>query len=82
MYHECITHFKNADIAIMCAAVADYTPSLVANEKIKKEGDNLMIELTKTKDILKQLGELKNNNQILVGFALETEDEEENAFKK
>lgn len=82
MYEACIDNFKHADIAIMCAAVADYTPKNVSKEKIKKREDSFIVELTKTKDILKELGRLKTPNQTLVGFALETTDEENNALKK
>jgi phosphopantothenoylcysteine decarboxylase/phosphopantothenate--cysteine ligase len=74
--------FPSTDITVMAAAVADYTPKLVAKEKIKKKEDELHLELIKTKDILKSLGALKNDNQFLVGFALETENEHENAKKK
>ena len=82
MYDACINDFKETDIAIMCAAVADYSPVIVSKEKIKKKDDTLFVELRKTKDILKQLGQLKTDKQILVGFALETADEENNAIKK
>ena len=82
MYDACINDFKETDIAIMCAAVADYSPIIVSKEKIKKKEDTLFVELRKTKDILKQLGQLKTDKQILVGFALETADEENNAIKK
>jgi phosphopantothenoylcysteine decarboxylase/phosphopantothenate--cysteine ligase len=82
MYEACVKEFPGADIAIMCAAVADYAPAEVATEKIKKTGDTLVLELKRTKDILKKLGELKTGNQLLVGFALETENEKENARKK
>lgn len=82
MYEACIKEFGKADIAIMSAAVADYTPVNKASEKIKKEADSLNIELIKTKDILKTLGEKKYNGQLLVGFALETTNEKENAIKK
>jgi len=70
------------DIIVMNTAVADYTPVKAATEKIKKEGDYLSVELTKTKDILKHLGAIKTNSQLLVGFALETNNEEEYAQKK
>jgi phosphopantothenoylcysteine decarboxylase/phosphopantothenate--cysteine ligase len=70
MYEACIDRFDNTDIAIMSAAVADYTPVKMAAEKIKKTEDTFNIELTKTKDILKSLGEKKKHNQVLVGFAL------------
>jgi phosphopantothenoylcysteine decarboxylase / phosphopantothenate---cysteine ligase len=82
MYDACLTAFANTDIAIMSAAVADYTPLVRADEKIKKNDAIFTVELKKTNDILKKLGELKSVNQILVGFALETENEKENALKK
>jgi phosphopantothenoylcysteine decarboxylase / phosphopantothenate---cysteine ligase len=82
MYEACVGYFKNTDISIMCAAVADYTPVNVAKEKIKKNEAVFTIELKRTEDILKKLGTLKTANQILVGFALETENEKENALKK
>jgi phosphopantothenoylcysteine decarboxylase/phosphopantothenate--cysteine ligase len=66
----------------MSAAVADYTPADVATQKIKKQDGDLTIELKKTTDILKTLGEAKREGQILVGFALETNDEEMNAITK
>jgi phosphopantothenoylcysteine decarboxylase/phosphopantothenate--cysteine ligase len=81
MFQEITTRFKESDIAIMSAAVADYTPVLKSDIKIKKQEETFTIELTKTKDILKHLGTIKEN-QILVGFALETNNEEENALKK
>jgi len=66
----------------MSAAVADYTPVAVASEKIKKTEKDLSISLIKTTDILKKLGGLKTNNQVLVGFALETNNEKEYALQK
>ena len=75
MYEACMVIFEKVDIAIMSAAVADYTPVAIANEKIKKKEEVFTIELTKTKDILKSLGEVKRKNQFLVGFALETTNE-------
>lgn len=81
--HKAVTFsFIDADITVMAAAVADFTPKIVEKEKIKKENKKTSIELQKTKDILKELGENKNSHQILVGFALETENEKENALKK
>jgi phosphopantothenoylcysteine decarboxylase/phosphopantothenate--cysteine ligase len=74
--------FDKADIAVMAAAVADYTPIVKAGEKIKKNEEKLIIELAKTKDILKSLGEKKKPGQVLVGFALETDNEKENALDK
>jgi len=66
----------------MSAAVADFTPVNVSAQKIKKQDNDLNIELKKTTDILKTLGEQKRKGQILVGFALETNDEEKNAIDK
>ncbi len=82
MYEACQRHFDDSNIAIMSAAVADYAPITVANEKIKKADGEFNIILTKTKDILKSLGQIKKANQLLVGFALETNNEEEYALKK
>lgn len=82
MYEACIKEFADADIAVMSAAVADYTPAHLSAEKIKKNTASLNIELTKTKDILKTLGEKKYNGQLLIGFALETENEKEYAKGK
>ena len=73
---------KDYDIAVLAAAVADFTPVETASEKIKKADAGLNIELKKTKDILGSLGEVKTGKQILVGFALETNNEKENALKK
>jgi len=70
------------DIAVMAAAVADYTPVEVAGQKIKKSGETLELKLKKTEDILAMLGRSKKNGQLLVGFALETQNESENARKK
>ncbi|HEY4107500.1 bifunctional phosphopantothenoylcysteine decarboxylase/phosphopantothenate--cysteine ligase CoaBC [Puia sp.] len=72
MHQICVAEFAGADIAVLAAAVADYTPVEKASEKIKKKEDRLVLELTKTKDILKTLGGLKKPGQTLVGFALET----------
>jgi phosphopantothenoylcysteine decarboxylase / phosphopantothenate---cysteine ligase len=83
MYKACMESFRQSDIAIMSAAVADYTPVEVAAEKIKKsDSDSLMLELTRTKDILKALGDIKKKGQVLVGFALETRDEKAYALSK
>jgi phosphopantothenoylcysteine decarboxylase / phosphopantothenate---cysteine ligase len=82
MYEACITRFKDMDIAVMSAAVADYTPVTTAKEKIKKSESNFSVDLVKTKDILKSLGDIKQDNQLLVGFALETNNEEQNALQK
>lgn len=83
MYEQSISLFKQMDIAVMSAAVADYTPVTTAKEKIKKKNsEDLDITLTKTKDILKSLGAIKSKQQILVGFALESTNEKSYALKK
>jgi phosphopantothenoylcysteine decarboxylase/phosphopantothenate--cysteine ligase len=82
MYIACTENFKTTDIAIMSAAVADYTPVHVAQDKIKKQEGEWSVVLTKTKDILQSLGKNKTGSQFLVGFALETSNEKENALKK
>jgi phosphopantothenoylcysteine decarboxylase/phosphopantothenate--cysteine ligase len=81
MYDACHEHFNSIDVAICAAAVADYKPKFVAEQKIKKEEATLTIELEKTQDILASLGKIKQN-QFLIGFALETENEIENAKLK
>ncbi len=81
MYDEVHRHYAVADVVIAAAAVSDYKPKMVANQKIKKAEENLVIELTKTQDILASLGEAKKH-QKLIGFALETNNEEENAQSK
>jgi phosphopantothenoylcysteine decarboxylase/phosphopantothenate--cysteine ligase len=75
MFDACNAKFENADIIVMSAAVADYTPKEPANEKIKKKAEDFTIELKKTIDILSTLGKRKNKSQTLVGFALETNNE-------
>ncbi|WP_029287813.1 bifunctional phosphopantothenoylcysteine decarboxylase/phosphopantothenate--cysteine ligase CoaBC [Pedobacter sp. R20-19] len=82
MLDACTSRFSEMDITIMCAAVADYRPKEIANQKIKKQADSLVLELEKTVDILATLGRDKKENQILVGFALETHDEENYAKGK
>jgi phosphopantothenoylcysteine decarboxylase/phosphopantothenate--cysteine ligase len=82
MFDACIKAFDDAHLAILSAAVADYTPAAPAPEKIKKTGGPLMLELVKTRDILKTLGEMKKTGQLLVGFALETNDGREYAKAK
>ena len=81
MYEKCAMH-DDYNIAVMAAAVADYTPIEVADQKIKKNGAELSLSLKKTKDTLGSLGKIKRDDQILVGFALETENETSNAEKK
>ncbi len=82
MYDACIEVFPGVDTAVMSAAVADYKPAEVADKKIKKEEGTLDIKLGKTKDILAELGKQKKKGQSLIGFALETNDEEANARGK
>lgn len=82
MYTACQKVFADTDIAIMAAAVADYAPAEISNEKIKKKDDKLIVELVKTKDILKSLGETKRAEQVLIGFALETNNEKSYAKDK
>ena len=82
MYDATTSLFPSADAAILCAAVADFTPAIVADHKIKREGDELIIRLKPTRDIAAALGRMKGTNQLLVGFALETNDEETNARGK
>lgn len=82
MFRACNEVFEKTDIAIMSAAVADYSPVTTAKEKIRKTEEKFMVELVKTKDILKSLGEKKKPGQVLVGFALETNNEKENALSK
>ncbi|RMG76638.1 MAG: bifunctional phosphopantothenoylcysteine decarboxylase/phosphopantothenate--cysteine ligase CoaBC [Bacteroidetes bacterium] len=81
--HEAATKcFEKADAAILSAAVADYRPKTVATQKIKKQNEGMNIELEKTPDIAAALGAVKTENQIIVGFALETNDELKNAADK
>ena len=82
MLEACQKVAPTADIIIMSAAVADYTPETVAPEKIKKHDEKLVLPLKKTTDILATLGKQKTENQCIVGFALETEHEEANALTK
>ena len=82
MYEAVVERFAQMDGAVMCAAVADYTPVSVADQKLKKSDDDLTIALKRTRDIAKELGSVKRPNQVLVGFAMETENEEQNAVGK
>lgn len=82
MYEATVECFEDCDIAILSAAVADYTPKSTFDTKLKKKTDNLVVELVPTKDILAELGRRKKENQVLVGFALETDNEFENAKEK
>jgi phosphopantothenoylcysteine decarboxylase / phosphopantothenate---cysteine ligase len=82
MYSQCIKLFPLCNAAILTAAVADYKPAETSLTKIKKDSSDPVLHLTRTKDILEALGQIKAENQILVGFALETDNEEINAKKK
>lgn len=82
MYEQAMRWFPEMDAAILCAAVADFTPENVAGEKIKREGDDLTLRLKPTRDIAACLGQLKKPGQTLVGFALETNDEQHHAEGK
>jgi phosphopantothenoylcysteine decarboxylase/phosphopantothenate--cysteine ligase len=82
MYDACMKEFVSSDIAVLSAAVADYKPTEFSPEKIKKSSGQMVLHLTKTKDILQSLGNTKKENQLLVGFALETDNEIENALHK
>ena len=82
MFEASTKAFPKMDAAILCAAVADFRPRKTAEQKIKREKDDLVLRLQPTHDIAQQLGQLKSEHQVLVGFALETNDEEINAKKK
>lgn len=82
MYEACLAKFDASDITVLAAAVADYRPVKEAVEKIKKKDEPLTLELTRTHDIAAELGKRKRDDQVIVGFALETHDEHANALKK
>jgi phosphopantothenoylcysteine decarboxylase/phosphopantothenate--cysteine ligase len=82
MLEVCVSNFKNSNACIMSAAVADYTPVTVEKQKIKKQNNLFSIDVKKTTDILSTLGSQKTAGQVLVGFALETNNEEKNAIEK
>lgn len=82
MYEVTSKEFVNSDVAVLSAAVADFTPKKKADHKIKRGKDDLLLELLPTKDIAAELGKIKTASQLLVGFALETNDEEVNALSK
>lgn len=82
MLDACSLYFDDADITVLSAAVADYKPVAPAPQKIKKKEENMTLALTRTDDIAANLGKRKHNGQVIVGFALETEEEETNALKK
>lgn len=82
MYEVVMQHMPHCNGAILCAAVADFTPIVVSEKKMKREKENLVIELKPTQDIAAAVGKSKRDEQFLVGFALETNDEEQNALGK
>lgn len=82
MYQACKETYPKMDAGILCAAVADFTPADVADHKIKREGDDMLLRLKPTTDIAAALGKMKTGKQVLVGFALETNDETANAQAK
>ena len=82
MYEHCLRIFPETDGAVMCAAVADFTPEKYSATKFKRGKYGLLIQLKPTTDIAAELGQLKSENQIVVGFALETNDELQNAYSK
>ena len=82
MYQAAVREFTGSDAAILCAAVADFTPESQSEQKIKREKEDLVLRLKPTHDIAAALGKLKKENQIMVGFALETNDEVEHAKDK
>ncbi|KAA6307651.1 hypothetical protein EZS27_040678, partial [termite gut metagenome] len=82
MYAAAIQEYPQTDIGILCAAVADFTPNIISDKKIKREGDAFTLQLKPTTDIAVCLGKMKRPEQRLVGFALETNDELQNAQDK
>ena len=82
MYEAAVKHFPKSDLAILCAAVADFTPRETADKKIKRKGKDMVLHLQPTKDIAAALGAVKKKKQVLVGFALETDNELKNAQDK
>ena len=82
MYDSAVGEFSNCDAAILCAAVADFRPEEIAEQKIKREGDDLLLKLKPTQDIAATIGSMKGEGQRIVAFALETNEEESNAQRK
>jgi len=82
MYEQAVQRFKGSDGAVLAAAVSDYKPARQYDQKVKRTTDSLSLELEPTRDIAQKLGSVKNDSQLLVGFALETQDEVANAQKK
>ena len=82
MYEAAVGEFPNCDAAILCAAVADFRPEEIAEQKIKRVGDDLLLKLKPTQDIAATIGTMKGEEQRIVAFALETNEEESNAQRK
>jgi phosphopantothenoylcysteine decarboxylase/phosphopantothenate--cysteine ligase len=82
MHTQCLNYFSNCNGAIMVAAVADFAPVVIDDQKIKRTSANYLLELHPNPDIAASLGKIKRKDQVLVGFALETNDEEQNALAK
>ena len=82
MYEQCLSYFNESDGAIMVAAVADFAPLVIADQKIKRTSENLVLELRPNPDIAASLGRIKRKDQILIGFALETSSDEQKALLK
>ena len=82
MYEAAVEEFPNCDAAILCAAVADFRPETIAEQKIKRVGDELLLKLKPTQDIAATIGTMKGEGQCIVAFALETNEEESNAQRK
>ncbi|MDD2196092.1 MAG: bifunctional phosphopantothenoylcysteine decarboxylase/phosphopantothenate--cysteine ligase CoaBC [Bacteroidales bacterium] len=82
MYDKAVELYPRCDAAVLAAAVADFSVKQAANQKIKREDTSLMLELVPTQDIAKELGKMKSKTQLLVGFALETQNQQENAMRK
>jgi phosphopantothenoylcysteine decarboxylase/phosphopantothenate--cysteine ligase len=82
MFEQTVQRFEDADGAVLAAAVSDYKPAREYDQKVKRTNDNLSLELEPTRDIAQKLGSIKHESQLLVGFALETQDEVANAKKK
>ena len=82
MYEVAVEEFPNCDVAILCAAVADFRPEKIAEQKIKRVGDDLLLKLKPTQDIAATIGTMKGEGQRIVAFALETNEEESNAQRK
>ena len=82
MFEACKPWFKSLQVAVFAAAVADYKPAQILNQKMKKSADAFDLKMVKNVDIAYEFGKIKSNNQVAIGFALETNDEEQNALKK